>query len=297
MPPTWIAYVLLIATAMAWGANAVAGKLAAGHVDPIVLTHLRWGCAALVILPFAWPHLRHDWPRVRQRAGLLFLYGLIGFGAFNIALYSALNYTSAVNVVIEQAGMPGMIFLLSFLFLRQRPVPAQLVGFLMTAAGVAVVVSTGDLTRLLTLSLNRGDALMLVAIVCYSAYAVALRFRPPIHWLSFIAVIAAAAWLATLPVAAWRITADPAGWPDLTGWGVVLFAAVVPGVLAQAAFIRGTELIGANRAGLFINLVPLFGTGFSVLLLGEAFHAFHALALALVLGGIALAERSRGAAG
>lgn len=296
MPAGWFAYVLLTGTAMAWGANAVAGKLAAGHVDPIVLTHLRWGCAALVILPFAWPHLRQDWPRVRQRAGLLFLYGLIGFGAFNIALYSALNYTSAVNVVIEQAGMPGMIFLLSFLFLRQRPVPAQLTGFLMTAAGVAVVVSAGDLTRLLTLSLNRGDALMLVAIVCYSAYAVALRARPQIHWLSFIAVIAAAAWLATLPVAAWRIAVDPAGWPDLTGWGVVLFAAVVPGVLAQAAFIRGTELIGANRAGLFINLVPLFGTGFSVLLLGEAFHAFHALALALVLGGITLAERSRGAA-
>lgn len=296
MPHAWFAYVLLIGTAMTWGANAVAGKFAVGHVDPLVLTHLRWGVASLAALPFAWPHLRHDWPVIQRHLPLLAAYGAVGFAGFNLALYSALNYTSAVNVVIEQAGMPGMILALSFLFLRQRPRTGQLAGFVMTVAGVAVVVSAGEPARLLALSLNRGDALMLVAIVCYSAYAVALRRRPTMHWLSFIVVIAAAAWLVTLPIAAWQVAADPAAWPDQRGWLVVVFAALLPGVLAQAAFIRGTELIGANRAGLFINLVPLFGTGFSVLLLGEVFHGFHAAALALVLGGIALAERSRGAA-
>lgn len=288
-----LAYALLVITTMAWGANAVAGKFAVGHISPLLLTHMRWGLAFLAALPFAWRHLKHDWPVIRRHGLLLAAFGVIGFAGFNAALYSALNHTSAINVVIEQAGMPGVIFALNFLVLRQRVAGAQLLGFLITVGGVALIVSGGDLSRLFGLELNRGDALMLVAILCYGGYTAALRIKPPMHWLSFIAVISGAAWVGSLPFAAWEFASRSAIVPDLRGWAVALFAALVPGLIAQTVFIRSNELIGGNRAGVFLNLIPIFGTLFAVALLGETLEVFHVVALALVLGGIALAERSK----
>jgi len=278
---------------MAWGANAVAGKYAVGHVSPLLLTHMRWGLAFLAALPFAWPYLKRDWPVIRRHWLLLVGFGVIGFAGFNAALYSALNHTSAINVVIEQAGMPGVIFALNFLVLRQRVTGAQLLGFVITVAGVALIVSGGELSRLFGLQLNRGDALMLVAILCYGSYTAALRIKPRMHWLSFIAVISGAAWLGSMPFAAWEFASHNAILPDLRGWAVALFAALVPGLIAQTVFIRSNELIGGNRAGVFLNLIPIFGTLLSVALLGETLEAFHVVALGLVLGGIALAEHRR----
>lgn len=287
----YLAYGLLMVTMMCWGANAVAGKIAVGHIDPLLLTNLRWGLAGLAVLPFAWPHLRTDWPVLRQHVWLLIGYGSVGFAGFNTLLYSALNHTGVINVVIEQAGMPGVIFALNFLVLRHRVGPARLIGLLMTVIGVAVTVSGGSLARLLGLDLNEGDAMMLAAILCYGGYTAALRIRPPVHWLSFITCISATAWLASLPIAGWQLIAGHAGAPDAVGIGVVLFVALVPGLLAQSCFIYSNELIGSNRAGLFINLVPIFGAVFSIVLMGETLHVYHVIALVLVLGGIALAER------
>jgi len=113
------------------------------------------------------------------------------------------------------------------------------------------------------------------------------------HWLSFIAVISGAAWLGSMPFAAWEFASHNAILPDLRGWAVALFAALVPGLIAQTVFIRSNELIGGNRAGVFLNLIPIFGTLLSVALLGETLEAFHVVALGLVLGGIALAEHRR----
>ena len=180
-------------------------------------------------------------------------------------MYSALNYTSAINVVIIQAGVPGVIFALNFIVIRQRTTAAQLIGFVITVLGVGLIVSGGHISRLLGLSLNRGDALMLVAILCYGGFTAALRTKPAMHWLSFIAVIAAAAAIGALPFTYWEYATGTLVAPDLRGLGVIIFAALVPGLTAQALFIRSNELIGANRAGVFFNLVPIFGTLFSVL--------------------------------
>ena len=158
------AYVLLTVTALVWGANAVAGKLAVGHVSPLLLTTLRWLLAFCAILPFAWPHLVRDLPIIRANRIFLLLLGGVGFTGFNAMLYLALNYTSTINVVIEQAGMPLVIFLANFLLLRIAVSPLQFVGFALTLVGVAVTVSRGDLGALIALDLNRGDALMLLAI-------------------------------------------------------------------------------------------------------------------------------------
>ncbi len=287
------AYALLILTAFLWAGNSVAGKIGVGHVDPVLLTALRWGIAAVLIVAVSVKPLRRDWPVIVKHWPLLFAYGATGFCLFNILLYTALTQTSVINVMIEQAGIPFFIFAGNFLVARMRATAAQLVGFALTLAGVVITATHGQVGQLLKLQLNLGDALMLLAVIVYSGYSVSLRWKPVIHWQSLLAVPCVAAALCCIPFVIWRAATHPFGPPDAIGWGVVVYAAVFVALVASATWIAGIELIGANRAGLFINLLPIFGVVLSVIILHEPLHGFHLLALGLVCAGIVLAEWSR----
>ncbi|TWG98040.1 threonine/homoserine efflux transporter RhtA [Mesorhizobium sp. J18] len=286
------AYLLLLLTMLFWAGNAIAGKLAVGHISPMLLVTLRWLMAAILAAWLARAKLQRDWPAIRSNLPFLFLLGTAGFTGFNAALYSALNFTTAINVSIEQAGLPMVIFLANFLLFRMKASWLQILGVLLTILGIGLTASHGDFSRLAGLDLNLGDALMILAVLSYGGYSVALRFKPVIHWTTTILVLSIAAFISSIPFAAWEYAAGGMILPDKTGWAIALFTAIFPSILGQVFYIWGNEMIGSNRAGLFINLVPIFGTLLSILLLGEAFEAFHAVAIVLVLGGIWLAEHS-----
>lgn len=286
------AYMLLMLTTLLWGGNSVAGKLAVGHVSPMMIVFLRWALAVLVMLPVGWQNLRDDWPMMRRHWLLLGVLGMCGFTLFNVIFYTALNYTTAINVSIEQAGMPILIIVANFLFFRLQASWLQLAGVLVTIAGVLLTASHGDPRQLLRLDLNFGDAIMLVAVLLYSGYSVGLRLKPVLHWQSLILMLSTAALITSLPFLLWEAAAGKTIVPDAFGWVLMLYIALGVSVVSQVFYIRGNELIGANRAGLFINLVPIFGTLLSVLIVGEKFQLYQALALVLVLSGIGLAEYS-----
>lgn len=284
------AYLFLLITTLLWGGNSVAGKLAVDHISPMTLVFLRWVLAVLIMLPIGWRALREDWPLVRRHWLILAALGASGFTFFNAIFYTALNYTTAINVSIEQAAMPILIIVANFIFFRLRVNWAQIVGVVLTIAGVILTACHGDPRRLLTLELNFGDAIMLVAVVLYSGYSVGLRLKPAMRWQSLILALSIAALVTSLPFFLWEIAAGKVIVPDARGWAITLYTAIGASIVSQIFYIRGNELIGANRAGLFINLVPIFGTLLSVLIVGETFHLYQALALVLVLGGISLAE-------
>jgi drug/metabolite transporter (DMT)-like permease len=286
------AYVFLLTTALLWGGNAVAGKFAVGHISPMLLTLLRWLLAFLFISAFSLKQVRRDWEQLRPKLSMLAALGAFGFTFFNMALYSALNYTSAINVTIEQAGIPMVIFAANLMLFGTRVRPGQIFGFSLSLIGVALTAGHGSFTRLASLEINFGDALMLLAVLLYSGYTVALRFRPSINWQSLMTVMTFFAFVTAIPFTIWEWQNGTMTPPDLTGTMVVLYTAVFPSLAAQVLFIKGVEYIGANRAGLFINAVPIFGTLLAVALLGEDFQIYHGIALVLVLGGIWIAELS-----
>ncbi len=284
------AYVLLLVTTLLWGGNAVAGKLAVGHVSPMTLVFFRWVMAVVILLPIGGRAFIEDWPIIRRHLFLLLVLGACGFSLFNVIFYAALNYTTAINVSIEQASMPILIIVANFLFFRLRIGWLQALGVLLTIVGVALTASHGDPSQLLKLNLNFGDAIMLVAVVLYSGYSVGLRLKPALQWQSLMLALSIAALVVSVPFFVWEVASGTATFPDPAGWAITLYTALGASVISQLTYIRGIELIGANRAGLFINLVPIFGTLLSILILGEDFHVYHAIALALVFGGIWLAE-------
>ncbi|BAB50671.1 DMT family transporter [Mesorhizobium japonicum] len=286
------AYLLLLLTTLLWGGNSVAGKLAVDHVSPMMLVFLRWVLAVAILLPIGWRSIQQDWPVVRRHWLILAALGASGFTLFNVIFYTALNYTTAINVSIEQAAMPILIMTANFVFFRLRVNWAQIAGVVLTIAGVILTACHGDPRRLLTLELNFGDAIMLVAVVLYSGYSVGLRLKPALRWQSLMLTMSIAALITSLPFLLWEVAAGTVVVPDARGWTVIVYTAIGASVVSQITYIRGNELIGANRAGLFINLVPIFGTLLSVLIVGETFQLYQALALVLVLGGIGLAEHS-----
>lgn len=284
-------FLLLSLTALLWGGNAIAGKLAAGHISPFLLTWLRWVGACLILVVISQNHVRRDFQKIKQHWAFLFFLGAFGFAIFNGLMYLALNHTSAINVAIEQASMPLIVFVLNYLLFKTRVTAYQVFGFIITLIGVAVTVTRGNIFGLGDQPLNIGDIIMLIATMVYGIYSVLLKNKPDIHPLSFLCVLGFSALITTSFFVAYEYYTNQLLLPDTQGWGVVLYTAIFPSVLAQLFWILGLEQIGSNRGGLFINLVPIFGAILAVLILGEQFQVYHAIGLFLVLGGIAFAQK------
>jgi drug/metabolite transporter (DMT)-like permease len=285
------AYTLLLLTAFFWGANVVVAKMAIGHISPMFLTSVRWAFACIALSAIGWRQVAVDWPIVRRNAFYLLALGAVGFAVFNNAVYTAVTFTSGINVSVEQGAVPVFIFLANFLVFRLSVSAPQILGLILSIAGVIIVSSHGHPVRILALDVNTGDAIMISACVAYAGYAVALRKKPAIDWRSLMIAMSAGAFIASLPFAAAEFAIGKFVEPDRQGWAIVLITTIFPSILAQMFFVKGVELIGANRAGLFINLVPVFGMLLSVLIVGETLRPYHGVAVLLVFGGIWLAER------
>jgi drug/metabolite transporter (DMT)-like permease len=275
----------------------VAGKAAVGNIDPYALILFRWTGAFLVLLPFALAPIRRDWATIQARWWLYLFYGAVGYALFNVLIYVAAYFTSGVNNAIDQTAINVFVMLLSFLLFRTAVKPLQLVGVAVTIVGVMLTATHGDLRRILSLDINFGDLLVLIASLAYALYSISLRWRPKTNWMSFLAASFFGAVLASI---VFQLTLG-GGVPHLVkvvpevtplGWLIVVYTVLLPSLVSQMLYVRGVELIGANRASLFINLIPLFGAIGSVVLLGERLEPFHFAAGGLIVIGILVAEWS-----
>jgi drug/metabolite transporter (DMT)-like permease len=278
---------------LVWAGNVVAARWAPGQVSPQALTTLRWFFPAVILAVIARRHVLADRVALRRHWPRILAMGAVGYAFYSSLFYAAGAYTGAVNIALLQGAVPVLVLVLNFLAYRQPVSWGQGLGVGVTLLGTAVAASHGDLDRLRSLAFNHGDLLMLAACLLYAGYTVSLATRPRMSGLAFFAALAVAAFVASLPPLAAEWAAGRLVWPTPAGWIIVAYVALGPSLTSQLTFLMAVELIGPNRAGLFINLVPIFGAGLAVMLLGEPFDGADALALALVLGGIACAERMR----
>lgn len=285
------AYPLLLFTTLLWGGNVVAGKWAVGEVSPQVLTCLRWAFACLALAWPAWRGIVAERHLIARHWRYVLLMGACGYTAYASLFYAAGIYTTGVNVALFQGAIPVLVILLNYVVHRVAVTGAQILGVVITLGGAGVAATHGDWHILSTLSFNIGDMLMLGACLLYAGYTVALADRPKMSGLTFFSAMALAALVTSLPALVLEQAAGRLIWPTPKGWAIVAFVALGPSLIAQLSFMRGVELIGPNRAGVFVNLVPIFGSGLAILVVGEPFQWYQAAALALVLGGIVIAER------
>ncbi|KQN75156.1 DMT family transporter [Devosia sp. Leaf64] len=287
-------YLLLVLAPLFWGGNVIAAKLVVGEISPFLLLACRCVLATLFILPFSWRHLRADWVEVKRSWPVMMSNGIIGYALFNALLYVGLTMTTAVNSAIEQASLPMLILGANFLIFRVRARWLQIFGVLLAIFGVILTATHGDPSRLLRMDINLGDGFVILACLAYTAYTLALRFRPKVHVFSFMAVsffgaaTAAVVMLALFGGGLGTVATLPQMSP--TVWLVIAYVATFPSMFSQIAYARGVELVGANRAAPSHNLIPVFGTLGSVIILGEHLETYHFLAAAIIITGIVLAE-------
>ena len=284
---------LLVLTTLIWAGHSIVGRLSVGQIGPMTLTCLRWGVALVPILVAARPALRRDWPVLRAKWRYVAAMGALGYTAFNALFYLAAHRTSALNLSIIQGAIPALVLIGTRVFFGVRVTALQALGAATTMIGVATIAAQGDPARLARLGFNHGDVMMLAAVVLYAGYTIGLRDRPRISGLSLLAGMAVAALLTSLPLMIWEIASGGFIWPTAAGLAMLAYVALGPAFASQMFYMRGVELIGPGRAGVFVNLVPVFGAIMAVVLLGEPFAAYHVVALALVVGGIAIAQHGR----
>lgn len=286
-------WLLLVLTASLFGANGVAARLATGQMSPMVLVFLRWLGVCLMLAMLLGAEQRDELRAlVRRHWRRLAWMALFGFSGYNAVFYLAAYHTSAINLTLLQSATPPFTLVGAAIVFGTRVRALQVVGMLLTFFGVLIVAAKGDLEALSHLRLGAADAVLIGICAFYAAYALGLRARPTCSALVFFSGLALAALAWSVPMATVEIATGHAYWPSLEGWLVVLFVAVGPSFAAQIFFLRGVDLIGPGRAGLAVNLVPVAGALAAVLVLHEPFTRAHAVALALGLGGVSLAEWS-----
>jgi len=281
-------YLLLVLPPLFWAGNSVLARGVADLIPPVAMSFWRWTIALLILLPFTWKQTLKDWPEIKQHWKIIFLLGLFGIASFNTLLYTAAHSTTAINIALTQSVMPVIIVFISFILFRDRITRTQIFAIALCTLGAGYIVIHGDWQRLLQLEFVIGDLIMLLAVSLYGLYSVLLRKRPDIKPMSFLTSTFAVGVVLLLPLYLWeRQTAAPL---ELSQPVIIslLYVAFCPSILAYLFWNQGIHEIGANQAGLYINLVPLFASLLAVLFLGEHFQTYHLIGIVLIASGLLL---------
>lgn len=286
--------VLLTLSALFWGGNFVVGRWAHTDIPPLNLTFVRWTVSALILTPFVAVGIWHHRAVIRRHLPLLIALALTGMVMFHSFTYIALNTTEAINAAFVLASMPMVIPVVSRLMGDERLNVRQALGIAVSFVGVAVIVARGDLQALKTLTFTPGDLWVLAAVVAWSFYSVLVRRKPAD--LPPVVMIATCNWIAVailLPFYLWELN-TVGGFPITPGTvAAIAYVALFASIAAFVCWNAGVGRLGANKAGLFIHLIPLFASVFSILFLGETLKAYHFIGIVPILTGIFLTTTAK----
>ncbi|WP_369721488.1 DMT family transporter [Bradyrhizobium sp. LLZ17] len=298
-PAGWLnnqPYLLLSLSSLFWAGNIVLARHVGAHVPPLTVTTIRWFGVFLILLPFSWPHLKRDWPALRNSLPLMLFLSLVGFAFNNAISYWALQYTEALNALLIQSAGPLFVALWSLALFGVRLTRAQFAGIAISLLGVLIIILRGDLAALASISLNRGDIMFASSLVAFGIYSAFIPRRPKVHQLSFLSFTTCCGAMMLLPTAIWETWSGSVLQFDTVTLATLGYILIFPSTLAYLFFNRGVALIGPNRAAPFFHLVPVFGSAMAILLLGERLQPFHLIGYALVLAGVVIASRQGSAA-
>ncbi len=301
MPPSsspqldWRTLLLLLTPPLLWAGNFIAARAISNQVPPVCLSLIRWGLALLCLLPFALRPFMREYRQYWHYRWYVLGTSLTGVLAFNLLVYWGLHSTSATNGIILNSFIPFLVALFGFLFYRQRLPVQQLLGLLVSLAGVLTVVSHGDIQTLINLAFAAGDVIIFVAMIFWALFTLWTKALPAsLDRSGLMLCQVLIALLLLIPLSLWEsqhslITIGHAQ----TGWALV-YIGIFPSVIAFLAYSKAVSRVGSVRASAFIHAMPIFGALLSTLLLQEVFHRYQLVGMLTIFTGIWLANRSSG---
>jgi len=280
-------YLLLTLTVLSWSGNMVVGRAIRGDVPPLTLAFWRWVIAFLLVLPLALPHLKSQWPLLKKGWKAILLLGVLGVGGYNTFAYLALRDTTATNAALLNSFIPIATIAISWAFLGKHLRRIEGLGVMISLCGALTIVSHGDLNVLIHLNLNVGDVWMLGAVAVWAIYTVGLAWRPAgVHPMLMLAAMTLVGLLALAPAYAWEMAQGRNAHWQPSAFAALAYVGIFPSFIGYIFYNRGVAEVGANKASLFIHLMPVFGTLLSAVFLGEVPYWYHYLGIALIFTGI-----------
>lgn len=281
-------YLLLMLATCIWGGNFVAGKALVEHIPPITLAALRWGIAFLLLLPFfgkqTW-RLRAEF--LRNWKMLLFL-SATGVAGFNTLTYVAVQYTGSINASLMNSATPIIVVILTWLVMREKLAWTAMPGILISMAGVSWIISRGSLSALLHLSFNKGDLLMLTAVLCWALYSVGMKKvagRFPSSPLLLAQVVVALLMLIPLSLTEVAVKSPHIAWNSALISGLI-YIGLFASIIAFLSWNRAIEIVGPQRCAGFLNFIPMFSAIFATAFTGESLRMYHLLGAILIVAGV-----------
>lgn len=286
-------YLLLTLTTLFWSGNWIVGRAARTEIAAIPLAYWRWVTALAIFLPFALPAMWAQRGLILREWKIMLVFSALGVPLFHGLILTALSTTTAINAALVNSAMPVVIVALSWGIDRETISRRQALGIAISLAGVVVILSRADPAVVRGLRFVPGDLWALASVPVWGLYSVLLRRRPAALLPSaFLGTIMLVGVLLMTPAYFWVAGFRPSA-PSPGLLAAVAYMALFPAVLAYNFWNRAVELVGANKAGQFAHLIPVFTTGLAIVLLGESLHLFHLAGIALIAAGIYLTTQAK----
>lgn len=275
---------LLILATLLWGGNFVIGRAVAGDIPPITLAFLRWCVAFIIFLPIVYKRTIREWSMIKDNWIAVIVMSLTGVACFNTLVYIGLYYTTSINASLMNSSTPIIIYILSFIFLKERLSKFQIFGTALSLTGVLFIISGGSLQSLLQFSFNKGDLIVLLAVFCWGVYSLLVKQyagRLPGYSTFLVTIALGALMLLPFTIVELLTTSVAIVWSPST-IGAILYVGIVASIIAFLSWNTGVVALGANRASIYLNFIPLFAAIFAVIFLNET------LLFSQIIGGIAV---------
>lgn len=280
-------YLLLILTTLFWSGNFVLSRGMHADIPPFALSFWRWVVALLILACFGLRHLLAERELVARHKKFLIIQGILGVAGFNSFIYMAMQTTTAINAVLVNSCIPIIIVLISWLRYNDRLSVRQCFGVATSLSGVILIISRGELATLYNLQFNTGDILVFMAAIFWAQYSANLKNYPQgLHPLAYQIAIVIVGLTFLLPLYLLEISTGRILTVTTSTVITILYVAIFASVLAFIFWNRAVAMLGANIAGPFIHLMPVFSTVLAVVFLGETLTRNHILAILLIFGGI-----------
>ena len=295
MPKKYLAYTLLVCTTLIWSVNFIIGKFAyLFEVPPLTLNFLRWTLVWLLLFPFTYKEIFSNIKLIKKNIIYLTILAITSVSAFNSLVYLALNYTQAIDTILMISIIPVFVLFLSSILGVEKFNFFQITGLIVSFVGVLIIFSNADLDKILNLNFNTGNAWMLLAVFCWALYSSLLKKKKlPFLTLGLVEILASIGLIFLIPQFIGEQMYGKEIKFNKAFFLILSFVTLFASIGAYYSWNKAIELIGPNRASIFLHLMPIFGVSLAIVLLKESFQMYHFIGATFIVTGIYLSNRKK----
>ena len=289
------AYIFLVLTTLFWAGNFIVGKAASFYeIPPFTLNFYRWLFAWLILAPFTFKEITAKKNYILKNTKLIVILGITSITIFNSIVYYSLNFTQVISGVLMISTIPVMIIIFCWLLKIEKTNVYQILGVIFSLSGVVVIITRADLDILLNLNFNKGDLWMVVAMFSWAMYSALLRKKKfELSQLSLLQTIISAGLIFLLPAYLIELALGYRVNIHLPFVLTLTYVVLFPGLASFIFWIKGISIIGSNRSGIFLHLIPIFSTIMAIIIFKEKFMIYHLIGAILIITGIILSSKKR----